>query len=721
MRQYCRKNFLSVMKMREWRDIYRQLKEQVGGLKWCLNQEPATYENLHKSLATGLLSYIGFNHEFKEYLGARGIKFYIFPGSSQFKVAPKWLITSELVETTKLYARSVARISPEWLEKIADHLVKKHYSEPYWSKKNANVMAAMRVSLYGLDIVPKRDVGYATIDPVLSREIFIRHALVYGEFQSNAEFYQYNLMLLEDVEELEHKSRKRDVLVDDETLFSYYEQLVPAEVCNGATFNRWLKTLSKKETQELFFKKEEVMQHEAEAVTDTAYPDHLTLNDLSYPLSYHFEPGAKDDGMTIEVPSVLLDQLSIEAMAWLVPGMLEEKVIALMRALPKTIRKACVPVPHYAKAAMESIKFDRSQNFYGVLIPQLMRITGIRFDESVWAETELEPHLCMNYRIIDEKKKTLAEGRDLIEIRRRLAGKIHQKMDTQVAFGKPDILSWDFGKLEASIKVKQYGLAMTMYPCLLDRGDSVELKAVSTRLEADSLSAKGILRLLMLQTPQIVKGLRNNLPENTKLSLLFAKVATKEAWQADFLAGAYQAVFKLDVGNLPQDEASFITLLEAGRGGIILTAEQMAKQLLVIMEGFQALHKKLSKKSVPLDLIELYQSVRGELESLVYSGFIQATSQQWWARIPFYLEALAFRLEKASRALNQDREYVCELEALKHKLAQKIEQKNLSPQQVDLVDIKWLMKELWISWYAQGLKTVETVSVKRLQKRIGDL
>jgi ATP-dependent helicase HrpA len=732
MRRYCQKQFLSVMKMREWRDIYRQLKEQVLGLGWRLNKvddnAKLAYENIHKSLATGLLSYIGFNHEAREYLGARGIKFFIFPGSSQFKGSPKWLITSELVETTKLYARSVARISPDWLEKIADHLVKRHYSEPFWSKKNANVMASMRVSLYGLDIVPNRNVAYASIDSVVSREIFIRHALVYGEFQSNADFYQYNLMLLEDVEELEHKSRRRDVLVDDETLFSYYDKLIPEDVCNGATFNRWLKALNESDRKQLFFEKEDVMQHGAEAITKVQYPDVLQVGDFALPLSYHFEPGAKDDGVTVEIPTVLIEQIPVSKMDWLVPGMLEDKIIALMRALPKNIRKACVPVPHYAKAVLEAIgeiaesdAKGEKQDFYAVLVKQLIRITGMVFDELVWAETVLEPHHKMNYRVVDEKRKVIAEGRDFSKIKNELKGKVKTKPQAKIAYGEKGLVDWGFGELKKFIKVKQYGIELTLYPCLIDHVDSVELTALPSQTEADLHTLKGILRLCMLRTATIVKGIRNNIPENTKLSLLFAKIANKQEWQADFLTAVYASVYPLDVLPLPRNSDDFYRILEAGRGELIMQAEKMAKLLVMIMSEAQVLQKKLARKAIPLDLIEIYQSIKTEMDDMIYAGFIQKTPLKWLSRIEIYLKALDKRLEKAPRVLIADRSYVCEMEDLKSKLQQKIKQRELKLQDAAVQEIHWLMKELWISWYAQDLKTVESVSVKRIVKRIAEL
>ncbi|WP_440683244.1 ATP-dependent RNA helicase HrpA [Cysteiniphilum halobium] len=715
-REYCKKNFLSPLRMREWREVYFQLLNLAKSFKWTISESELSYAQVHQALLSGLLGYIGFNYELKEYLGARGMKFYIFPGSSQFKRTPKWLCAAEITETTKLYARMVAKIDPAWLESIAEHLTKKHYSEPHWSQKRKAVMASLRITLYGLDIVVNRKVQYGEIDPQVSRELFIRHALVYGEFATNAEFFQKNLSLLEEVEDLEHKARKRDIVVDEETLFSYYDKLIPEDVNNGVVFEKWYQSLSKLKREQLVFDKKSLMQHAAHEVTDNAYPDFFDFGGFQLPLSYHFDPTAKDDGVTMTIPLVLLDQIDVNQCDWLVPGLLEEKIIALMRALPKHIRKACVPVPHYAQAVIEAIDIDLATNFYDILVRQLVRISGVSFDSSVWQDATIEPHLLMNYRVVDPQNKILAEGRDLSLIRDQLSG--IERPQVKVAKKDSDTLyqAWDFGDIALTRDVTEHGIKLSVYPCIESCDDGVVLTQKSTLLEAEIATRLATRKLLMLSCSHINRTLVERIAHNKNLHLLFSLIKETK-WQDELIAKSYDIAFTIEKKPVVRSRQQFNAMYDSGRGQLVSTIESLCNDIEALMLSYQNLHKLLNRKKLPLDLLALYKEVRSIVDGLVYKGFIVKTPYQWLKRIPLYLQALSNRLDKAPRATKQDRQYQIEQEELTRLLKQKMQQKGVIDKE-KMDEIRWLMYELWISWYSQDIKTTETVSTTRLKKRI---
>ncbi len=714
--EYCKFNFLSPLRMREWREVYFQLLMLTETFKWTISEVESNYAYIHQAIISGLLGHIGFNYELKEYLGARGLKFHIFPGSSQFKRTPKWICAAEITETTKLYARTVAKIDPLWLESIAEHLTKKHYSAPYWSQKHKAVMANLRISLYGLDIVNNRKVQYGEVDPIISRELFIRHALVYGEFNTQAAFFNQNLALLNEVEDLEHKARKRDIVVDEHTLYSYYEKLIPEHVNNGVVFEKWYKSLSAQEQQALMFEKVALMQHEAEDITHISYPDYFDFGKFKLPLRYHFDPSAEDDGVTMIVPLVLLDQIDAQACDWLVPGLLENKIVALLRALPKNIRKACVPVPHYAKAVFDAIDIDYKQNFYDVLVSQLIRITGISFTRSVWQQSEIEPHLNMRYEVVDENRKVLATGRDLTQIRTKL--KDVERSTIQIAKKTDQVCyqSWEFDDLPILRDVKQHGINISVYPCIEAKEEGVVLGYKTTLFEAEKSIKEATRKLLMLACSHINRTLIECIGHKKNLNLLFSLIKETN-WQDELIAKAYDISFNIDDSPPIRTKVAFEHMFNLGRANLVTTIESLCDDVHSLMLKYQKLYKVVNRKNLPFDLLPLYQDVQSILSQLVYKGFILQTPHKWLKRICYYLQALENRLEKAPRISQQDRQYQIEQEELKFLLNQKIQQKGQS-HLVDAQDLHWLMLELWLSWYAQETKTIETVSTTRLKKRI---
>ncbi|MFZ9034578.1 MAG: ATP-dependent RNA helicase HrpA [Francisellaceae bacterium] len=721
-KDYEKKHFLSSIRMREWREIYHQLVDVAKTLKWSPPGSIAEIhdDRLHQAVVSGLLSHIGFNRDAKEYLGARGLKFFIFPGSSQFSKTPKWICAAEIVETTKLYGRMVAKIDPAWLEALASHLIKKHHSDPYWSKKRGAVMASERVSLYGLDIVAQRPVNYEHIDARLSRELFIRHALVYGEFETTAAFYSHNLALLEDVEVLEHKSRRRDIVIDDDTLYQYYEDLIPDHICSGVGFEKWYKNLNQNAQQALFFEKKSLMQHEAAHITSEAYPDYFILDKLKLPLSYHFDPTADDDGVTVKIPLMLIDQMDAAAFEWLVPGMLKDKIVALMRALPKNIRRACVPIPHYATAIMESMEYDVSKRFRDIFLKQLTRITAMAIDETIWDSLELEPHFHMRFEIIDGKRKVIADGRDFKVLRLEL--KDRPKPEVKAVEAKNEVIyqSWQFKDLALTRDRKEYGITVTVYPCLVDKADGVSLSSATTLPEAQRLNKAAIRRLLMLESASLDRTLKDAIKPKSELNLLFSMIKQPD-WQAELIALSYNLAFDLDDDKMIRTKKEYETRRNVGKSRLVPEIENLSALCYDILKQYKQVKDRLKQKKLPLDLLSLYQAVAEVVDSLVYHNFLLQTPISWLKRIRVYLAAQESRLEKGARDVKKDRLYRLEVEALNALLSAKITQKGMSLQNREVSHIHWLIMELWISYYAQNIKTIEPVSVKRIKKHIAEL
>jgi ATP-dependent helicase HrpA len=706
------------MRLREWNDIYQQLKTSAKLQKAHQPIEPASYDQIHQSILPGLLNNIGFNYELKEYIGARGLKFFIFPGSSQFKPTPKWIMASELVETTKLYARNVARIQPEWVEKCADHLIKKAYFEPHWSKKHRNVMAFEKVTLYGLEIIPKRLVSYSNIDPILSRELFIRGALVNGDIHTQIKFFHANLALLDEVDDLENKARSRDILVDDETLFNYYEQVIDQAIVNQVTFEQWVKKLKPEQLDKLYFEKSDIMRHNAANVTENLFPESFNHNQLQLPLNYHFEPGTQKDGITITIPQMVLHQIKPISLEWLVPGMLKEKIIALMRALPKNIRKYCVPIPQYADAIMESISYDTNQNLKSLLVKELIRITGIVFDETVWNDAELEAHLVMNINVINPKGEIVKSGRNLLSLQQQI--KPEKNINIKQNHKAEHYKNWAFADLKPEETINQHGIKVTVYPCLLSKEDSVEIINVNTLTEAEATHKKGILKLLEIHYYSAFKNLRKQVPQFDKISMLASTIYTKLTWEQDFIQAVLQKTFPIPDTRLLRQK-DFNQIIKNHELDLEGNIQLVSKALFNIFTGYHQLKKSLKRKSIPLDLLDLYQSIGNNLEKIIYPGFLADTPVKWLERIPFYIQASESRIEKAPRKFLEDRQHTLEVDNLHSRLSAKMTSQQLLKHHHEVIEISWLIQELWISWYSQEIRTIQPISIKRIEKLITTL
>ena len=719
LRSWCRKNFLNYLRLREWRDSHRQLSLICKELQLSNNATPADFPKLHKAILSGLLSQIGQKTEDGDYLGARQRRFWVHPSSGLGKKRPQWLMAAELVETTKLFARQVAKIEPDWIEPLAGHLIKKNHFEPHWEKKRGQVVAFEQITLYGLIVVGRRPVHYGPIEPVLSRELFIREGLVRGEIQSRARCLKANSELLEQLDELEAKARRRDILADEETLFAFYEARIPAEIHQAATFDSWYKVESAKNPQLLIMREEDVLAREASEVTAMHYPDSLQLGELQLPLTYHFEPNHPRDGVTLRVPAPLLPQLPSERLEWLVPGVLEAKCIALVRELPKALRKNFVPVPDFIKAALQRINFAEG-SLPQALGRELQRMTGVRVPDEAWAEAtqQLDSHLRMNLEVVDASGKFLGEGRDLAELTARFAEASQAALAIpQSGKSQQPVQPKAFAEVAEKTQQKIAGLSMTVFPALVEEAGVVKEERFSTAAEADFQHRRALQRLLLQQLAEPAKFLRSKLPGLTELGLLYRDLGRVDALVEDILLASLDSCILEGVEPLPRDGAALAALAEQKRGAWTEHAERLAKLTLEILKLWHALQKRFKGK-IDLAQAVALNDIKLQLSNLVYPGFVRETPAEWLKELPRYLKAIEQRFDKLSSQLQKDRVWSGELNACwaqyQARLSKHLQEGKRDPQ---LQLYRWMLEEYRVSLFAQQLGTKMPVSDKRVSKQ----
>ncbi|MFB9885665.1 ATP-dependent RNA helicase HrpA [Balneatrix alpica] len=720
LRQYCQKQFLNFMRMREWRDVHRQLHLMLKEMKLAENREPASYQNVHQALIAGLLGNLGMKTDEGDYLGARNRRFMLFPGSGLFKKKPKWVVAAEMVETTKLYARTLARIEPEWVEPLAQALLKDAYLEPHWERKRAEVVAYQQRSLYGLILVPKRKVSYAQVEPELCQQIFIREALVNGDYDSKAPFFQHNRALLEEVETLEAKARRRDILVDEETLYEFYLEklhtLGGEQVANGAAFESWRRKLEQRNPQALFLTKEYLMRHGADEVTQQQYPDKLVFQGMELPLHYHFEPGHEADGVTLDLPAALLVQFPQERLQWLVPGMLKDKCVALLKGLPKQLRRNFVPIPDYVDAALAALP-SQEGSLTEALSAQLRRMSGVLVEESQWREVKLEPHHLMRIRVLDGRGKVIGQGRDLLALRERFADQAQAQLATLPATGleQQGLTVFPQVALPQELTREQGGIRIKLYPALVDEGDSVAVQLFDHPQRAKTSMRLGLLKLYRLQLQDTVKYLQKNLPKLNQSALLFVGVGRKEELFDDLINAALETVF-LQTDAWPRDQQAFAESLAAQRAEVVGAANELAQLVANLLESRNRISKRLQGK-VSLAWALIFADIKQQLEALIFKGFISATPLTALRRMPTYLKAIELRLERFQNHLPKEQQASQELgQRWQQYLARREALQRLGREEPLLDEYRWLLEEYRISLFAQTLGTLQPVSAKRLDK-----
>ncbi|MCK5917327.1 MAG: ATP-dependent RNA helicase HrpA, partial [Cocleimonas sp.] len=623
LRKLCKKEFLSYMRMREWQDTHKQLRFSLQDAKLKFSEQKASPDAIHRSLLTGLLGHIGFKEEKNEYLGAQNRKFTLFPGSGLSKKPPKWVMAAEMVETSRLFARTVAMIQPQWVEQLGKHLLRHHYSEPHWQKRPAQVGANERTSLYGITITAQRRINYGVIDALVSRQIFIRHALVYGEYSCKAPFFLHNLRLIEDIETLEAKSRRRDILVDEDTLYDFYDQHLPKTIYSGKAFEKWRKHFEQENPEALFLNREILMQRDDSHVDHKQYPDTFILQGLQLPLRYHFEPGRQHDGVTVRIPLTALGQLKSAPFEYLVPGMIEEKIVQFIRNLPKQVRKQFVPAPHYAKACHEAIQ-PNDASFISTVAHQLHRMTGNQIEPKILKQIEFEDHLLMRFEVVDESGKVIKAGRDLEQLKGIANTKTSAHIAQQAAkqeknsIERCNITSWDFGDLPETIIIDSMGMKIKAWTALVDEGNSVAIKLFDSAEKA--AQQQGLLKLLMLSASKEINYLKRNLPNIRQHCLHYAATGRCDELTQSILKNTVRLVFDTDHYQCNQQQ-DFIAFLTKHRPKLIEQATELCHQLDTILP-FHHKVKKALKGSINPAWLDAFNDITDHLNALIFVGFL---------------------------------------------------------------------------------------------------
>ena len=843
--QWCRQYFLSHLRMREWRELHHQLAQtaiEMGlttkeaafrrppevkqltssesqgdqDLSAKLKQKQldkkqhraqiraakeAGYEQIHRALLTGLIANVGMKSpDGNDYTGARGSRFHLFPTSALFKAKPKWVMAAELVETTKLYARDVAAIQPEWIEQEAPHLVRYHYFEPHWEQKRGEVIASERVTLYGLTVLPRRPVSYGRIAPEEAREIFIRSALVAQECDLKADFFVHNKKLIKEISELEHKSRKQDVLVDDEALFAFYHERLPdfytADAVSGSlhptnpqqtapspvgegwgegktvaaqinfsatsasplpnplpqereqsaaastlsddpkpkkqpappkgrlkplpladirTFQAWLKTAERDNPRLLFLSRDDLMQHAAAHITEEQFPKHWQTADGKFKLSYRFEPHHPLDGVTLTLPLTVLNRISPAALEWLVPGMIREKIQLQIKALPKQIRRICVPVPEFITQFL-SQNPDRNAPILPQLAQAIAKTAGdIRILEQInqdeWAAFRLPEHCYFNLRIIDDGGQELAMGRDLIQIQQQLGKAAATTFrDNTQEFERDNVTTWDIGTLPESIKFARGKQQLTGYLGLQKEKDGrIALRLFDTSAAAEQAHRLGVIELMKLQLKEQVKDLNKGIQGFTQAAMLLKHI-NADTLRDDLTQAVCDRAF-IGEDELPRNEKAFKEQIKRARSRLPAVKEALSRYLQETAAAYAELNGKLGKHP-------LTHLLRQRLQTLLAAGFATRTPWAQWPRLPIYLKAMTLRLEKYSSNPARDAAREADIQELEQMWQEKTDSlvKQGQPVSDDLAAFKWMIEELRVSLFAQELKTPYPVSVKRLLK-----
>lgn len=731
LRKLCKKEFLSYLRLREWRDVHHQLCVAVKDLGIRVNSEPTNYESIHKALLTGLLGNLGFNHEEREYLGARNRKFSIFPGSSLVKKTPKWIMAAELIETSKLFAHTVAKIEPEWITAAAEHLIKRQHFEPHYDSRSGQVMVFEKITLYGLTIVEKKSVSYSHIDPAQCREVFIRAALVEGQYDQHpkrkslrnknpeADFFAHQLQLLAELEELESKARRRDIVVDEQVIFDFYNERIPVHVVNLAGFEAWRKKAEQEKPKLLFLTREILMRHGAGDITQAQFPNELEWRGMVFPLSYHFEPNHAFDGVSIHVPMSVLHQVPEQRLEWLVPGMLREKCIGLIKSLPKNLRKHFVPVPDVVDKILATLAPD-NKPLSEALTQQLKRLTGVDIPKEAWLETSVDDYYRFNIHVVDDKGKIIASGRDLTPLRDKYRERVQQNIQSAATDIERDgIIAWDFAELPQAIQLPRGGISIRAYPALVDKQTSVALQVLDNPLQALDLTQRGITRLIFFALNQTVKYLQKELLKGQEVALTLAGIGNRDQVADDLIMAAIKQLALADQQQLPRSHAAFEAAVNLVKDKLILQAQELASQLIASLKLLVEIKKQLKQQKNMLMLAFTISDINHQLTQLFYPGLVYKTPALWLHQYPKYMRGIQQRLEKAALNPQKDKLQLAEVGPHWQRLVDYLAKEGdyRLAQNSELLDYRWWIEELRISLFAQTLKTQVPVSDKRLDKQ----
>ena len=721
-RRQCQKDFLNYLRIREWQDIYHQIRLTVREMGLPINSEKAEYQQIHTALLSGLLSHIGLKEADKQqYLGARNAHFAIFPNSVLFKKQPKWVMAAELVETSKLWGRMVAEIEPEWIEPLAEHLIKKSYSEPRWSKSRGAVIADEKVTLYGVPIVAARPVNYGSIDPTVSREIFIQSALVEGDWHTKHKFFKENQRLVREVEELEHKSRRRDILVDDRTLFEFYDQRIGTEVVSQKHFDTWWKKAQQKDPELLNFERSFLINDDAEQVSKLDFPNFWHQGNLKLKLTYQFEPGTDADGVTVHIPLPLLNQVEMTGFDWQIPGLREELVIALIKSLPKSYRRNFVPAPNYAQAFL-SRAVPLEKPLLDTLIYELRRMTGVTVEAEHWNWEQIPSHLKMTFRVVDENGKKIAESMNLDELKFNLKDRVQESISAVADDGieQSGLHIWSFAELPQCYEQKQRGFSVKAFPAIVDEKDAVGIKLFETEFEQAVAMQQGLRRLLLLNVPSPIKYLHEKLPNKAKLGLYFTPFGRVLDLIDDCIACAVDKLIA-DFGGFVWDEAGFEKLRDFVRENLNEVTVDIAQKVEQILSLNHALNQRLKGK-MDFTMAFAFSDIKAQLAGLIYPGFVQKSGYDRLPDLQRYLQAIDKRIDKLAQDVNRDRAAMLRVEQVQQAYQQLLAKLPKSkPISDEIAEIRYMIEELRVSLFAQQLGTKYQVSDKRILNVIAEI
>ena len=751
--QRLRDQFVSPRRVREWRDIHSQLHTVVAEHGWKLNTQPADYDQVHMAMLAGLLGNVGCKSDDDEwYLGARGVKFWRHPGAHLSKKPGRWLVCAELVETTRLYGRGLAAIDPQWIPPIAGHLLKTQLLEPHWEKKAGEVVALERATLYGIVIYNNRRVNFGRVDPTGAREIFIREALVEGEWDTRLPFLAHNRKLIRQVEELEHKARRQDVLVDDELIFAYYDRHLPADVCSGPLLERWYRSAGAQDARLLHLSRDELMRHEAAGITTAAFPKTVRLGGIDCAATYLHEPGDARDGLTVTVPIYALNQVGEERCEWLVPGMLRDKVLALVKSLHQRPRSRLVPLPDYVAEFCELTPFAQG-SLMDALLKGVRDRTQIAVQRTDFKLDQLPPHLFMNFRVVDEHGRQLGAGRDLAGLKAELGGQARSAFQALAALklaatttaaasaasappapvtapasgGRGAIAevvrtpapaapeagrytAWTFGELPELMEISRAGQTLVGFPALIDRGSFVEIEVFDEPQVAAARHRAGLRRLVALQIKEPLKYLEKNIPDLQKMAATYMGLGTLEELREQIIDVALDRAFLAE--PLPGDASAFKARIDEGRARLNLIAQEVARAVATVLAEWSAAQRKLKDSRPPKEVAD---DIAAQLQRLVPRRFVVATPWAAMPHLPRYLKAVTLRLDKLRGDPGRDGTRLAELRPLEQRYLRRVADLK-GAGHARLEEYRWLLEELRVGLFAQELRTREPVSAKRLDK-----
>jgi len=730
LRTWCKKHFINFLRMREWQDIVSQLKKSVAELGFGISHTEADYQAVHQAMAAGLLSHIGFKDKDREYLGARNSRFMIFPGSGLSKSQPKWTMVAELVETSNLFGRVAAKIEPEWIEDLARHLTKTEYSEPHWSKKQGVVQAFEKVTLYGLVLVSQRRRTYSAIDPVVSREIFIREALVNLDTKLKFAFLTHNQKVIADIEALEEKSRRRDLLVDEETLIEFYSARLPEHVCSEASFKKWWQKQTALQGNFLDFDPQALIKKDASHIDEHSFPETFRQNNLRLALTYHFEPVDEDDGVSLLIPLALLNQLDDVGFDWLIPGLRHELIVALIKGLPKRLRRNFVPAPNYADACLSDLnQLDKKGQFVPfiqALTHKLKRMTGIEVTEEEWQLDTLPKHLRFNFKVLDENGKVIRQGRDLNILQHGLQGKVKQNLQKVATpeLEQQGLNQWSFDDLPKEYVSKSAGYEIKAFPALVNEGKTVGIKLYEQAHLAESAHKLGLRQLVVLAIPSPIKYLQEKLPNKAKLGLYFNPFGQIKTLIDDCINAGVDALiaeFGLKFSTSIRSKAEFQACCEFVRQDINPLVLDIAQKIEVGLTTAHGINKKM-KGNVPLTMIHAHSDIKQHLDSLVFPNFVSAIGVKRLVDWQRYIEGIKRRFEKLPIDPIKDKLHQLNIEKIQGEYQKKCQQLPLGKEiPSELAEVRWLIEELRISFFAQQLGTNVPISAKRIANQLASL